>query len=179
MPEALDLIWVILVLLLVFYLAWLVTRYVAGRAKGKAAGRTMRVVDRLNLSNDKAILVVKIGEEYCVIGMTGHEIRLIKTLSQEEAEPFRAEAEKQEHAWQDGPVAGITRGLHSFSERLGFAMRRPGGSYQRKPYADSDYEQDAEPDDAAAWRKTGEKDEDSVINMMNERIKLRKETKRH
>lgn len=174
MKDALDLVWIILVLALVFYLTWLVTRFVAVKARGNSTGKLMRVVDRLNIANDKCILLVKVGEEYCVIGVTGHEMRLLKTLAAEEADSVAQQDHRQPTAWPEGsPAAGLFRGMQSFSERLGFAMRRPG-SPDRKgsvPYG--------EPKDGLRDESDGGRDDQSVIDMMNERIKLRKETKRH
>lgn len=164
MPGTLDLIWIILVLGLVFYLAWIVTRFVAVRARGKASGRVMRVVDRLNVGNDKAILLIKVGGEYCVIGVTGHEMRLIKTLGAEEAESL-ADEDPQPKAWPDGQTAGIFKGIQTFSERLGFAIRRPASRPAAKPVE----RQDPPGPDG---------DGPSAIDRMNERIRLRKETRR-
>ncbi len=168
MENPLDLIWIILVLALVFYLTWLVTRFVAVRSRGKSSGRLMRVVDRLNIANDKCILLVKMGDEYCMIGVTGHEMRLLKTLSAEEAGQAEQQDGAQPQAWAEGS-ASLFKGMQSFSERLGFAIRRPGRPSGKgpEPYGTRTAEPDAGQDDQ------------SVIDMMNERIKLRKETKRH
>lgn len=161
----LDMIWVLLVLGLVFYLVWLVTRFVAVRAKGKTAGRLMRVADRLNISSDKSILVVKIGAEYCVLGVTGHEIRLLKTLDDAEAEAFAQETGRQAQPFPEGSAAAtVMKGMQSFSERLGFAMKRAPA--RPKPEEEAESVSPAE-------------DDGSVIDMMNERIRIRKETKRH
>ncbi len=168
MKDALDLVWIVLVLALVFYLTWLVTRFVAVRSKGKAAGRLMRVVDRLNIANDKCILLVKVGEEYCVIGVTGHEMRLLKTLSAEETESVEQQDGAQPQAWAEGST-GIFKGIQGFSERLGFAMRRPGSPSGK---GSAPYSGHSDAPDAG-------RDDQSVIELMNERIKLRKETKRN
>jgi flagellar biosynthetic protein FliO len=162
MPGFGDAVEVILVLAVVFYLTWFVTRFVAKRSKGKASGRFMQVVDRLNISNDKAMLLVKIGSEYCVIGVTGHEMRLIKTLDETESETFAAELADKTDAWPAGGAAAgaVWKGMQSFGERLGFAMKRP----PVKP---------PEP----AKPGTQIEDDESVIDMMNERIKLRKDSK--
>lgn len=145
----------ILVILVILFLAWYVTRFISLRARGKLAGRHMRVVDRLTVGNDRALLLVKVGAEYCVIGVTGHEMRLIKTLDPSEAEALEADAQAGAPGASDA-----WKNMQSFGARLGMAMRgRP--SPREKP----------RPEEKAP-------DERSTLDMMNERIKLRKETKR-
>lgn len=149
-----NLLEIILVLAVVFFLAWYVTRFISMKSKGKTAGRFMRVVDRLAISNDKTILLVKIGSEYCVVGVTGHEMHLISKLDSEQARAFE---EENPASAQSG--AEMWKGMQSFGARLASAMRGgPRQSAQPKPQA-------KQPDA-------------SVLDMMNERIKLRKETKR-
>jgi flagellar biosynthetic protein FliO len=150
-----NLLTIILVLGVVFFLTWYVTRFIARRSGGRAAGRFMRVADKLALSNDKAILIVKIGTEYSVIGVTGHEMSLLGKL--DEAQTAAFEEEKQA-----GPQGGAEgwKGMQSFGARLGMAIRgRAASPAQPKP----------------ADRK---QEEQSLLDKMDERIKLRKETKR-
>lgn len=149
-----SLLEIILVLAVVFFLAWYVTRFIGLKSKGRAAGRFMRVVDRLNLSNDKAILIVKIGTEYSVIGVTGHEMSLLGKLDGEQAEAFGDERQ----AAAAGAAGDAWKGLQSFGARFATAMR--GRS------AEPPKPRDRQPDDK------------SVLDRMDERIKLRKETKR-
>jgi flagellar biosynthetic protein FliO len=146
---------VIAVLGVVFFLAWYITRFIALRSKGKTAGRFMRVVDRLSLSGDKAILLVKIGSEYCVVGVTGHEMSLIGKLDGEQAAAFEEEAT----ASSSGEM---WKGFQSVGARLAMALRRRA----------------APPQSGAAPREQHRQAERSVLDMMDERIKLRKETKR-
>jgi flagellar biosynthetic protein FliO len=142
----------ILVVIVILFLAWYVTRFVGLRARGRAAGRHMRVVDRLTVGNDKALLLVKVGAEYCVIGVTGHEMRLIKTLDPAEAEAMEAEAQP---TGAQGAPADMWQGMQSFGARLGMAMRGRSVPRERpKPPAK-------------------EPDEQNMLDVMNERIKLR------
>jgi flagellar biosynthetic protein FliO len=154
-----DLIEIIAVLGVVFWLAWFVTRFVARRSKGKAAGRCMRVVDRMSISSDKALLLVKIGSSYCVIGVSGREMSLIRTMDAAEAEAFKQAAAAGS---QPSDTANGWKGMQSFGARLGMAMKRPA-----KPAA---------PD--PQLRQEKHTAESSALDRMNERIKLRKETKR-
>jgi flagellar biosynthetic protein FliO len=168
--DVLNLVEIILVLAIVFWLAWYVTRFIAKRSGAKSAGRFMRVVDRLALGADKALLLVKIGRQYSVIGMSGHEMRLIRTLDETETAAFDAAAAEQTDAQRGGehPVWN----MQSFAERLGFAMKR-GAKPRAQQYRSGDeYNEETR---EAPREKTN--DEQSVIDMMNERIKLRKDSK--
>jgi flagellar biosynthetic protein FliO len=153
-----DLLTIIVVLGVVFWLAWFVTRFIAVRSKGKTSGRFMRVVDRLSISNDKAILIVKIGAEYSIIGVAGHEMSLLGKLDAEQAEAFEQEAPA---GVQKGAAGNAWKGMQSFGARLAMAIR--GRSIpSSQPLPEENKKQDGQ----------------SVLDMMDERIKLRKETKR-
>jgi flagellar protein FliO/FliZ len=156
-----SLVEIILVLAVVFFMAWYITRFIGMRSKGKAAGRFMRVVDRLAISNDKALLLVKIGSEYCVVGIAGHEMNLIAKLDEAQARAF-----EEENSAGAQPNADVWKGMQSFGARLASAMR--GGP--RQP-AQSQPKPQVKP-------QAKQPDDQSVLDMMNERIKLRKETKR-
>lgn len=169
--DVLNLVEIILVLAIVFWLAWYVTRFVAKRSGARSAGRFMRVVDRLALGADKSLLLVKIGRQYSVIGMSGHEMRLIRTLDETETEAFDAAAAEQAEAQRGGerPVWS----MQSFAERLGFAMKR-GAKPRARQYPAYGDEYNEETRDVPREKSN---DEQSVIDMMNERIKLRKDSK--
>lgn len=167
--DALNLIEIILVLAVVFWLAWYVTRFIAKRSGAKSAGRFMRVVDRLALGADKSLLLVKIGRQYSVIGMSGHEMRLIRTLDETETEAFDAAAAEQAEGRRDAqnPVWN----MQNFAERLGVALKR-GTKPRARQYPSDEYGEETR---EVPREKTN--DEQSVIDMMNERIKLRKDSK--
>lgn len=172
MDDLLQMLFIIAVLAGVFWLTWAGTKFIAKRSGGRAAGRFMRVVDRLNVSNDKAILLVKIGRQYSVIGMTGHEMSLIRTLDADEAEAFDAvEAERaQERSDGEHP---LWTGVQTFGERLGLAMKR---NARPRPQRYT-FEDDSIRGEGTAKPQEKTPDEQSVIDMMNERIRLRKESK--
>jgi flagellar protein FliO/FliZ len=174
--DFMDMVTIILVLAVVFWLTWVVTRFVAKKSGHRSSTRTMRVVERLNLSNDKSLLIVKIGTEYCVVGVTGHEISLIKTLGAEEAEAFDAGAgeDKKAAQWPIGAEGGLWGGVQTFGERLGFAMKRKAKPQSRPyRYSKDEYTQETE-QEKPIEQSSGDK---SAIDLMNERIRLRKESK--
>ena len=88
-----SLIWMLVCVLTVVVLAWLFTRYVAGRggAIGVSGGsERFRVLSRLPLGREQSAVLVKAGEKYLLLGVTASEITVLKELTPEEAEAVYA-----------------------------------------------------------------------------------------
>lgn len=100
----------------IFYLAYRVSRYLAGRGASPLPGmkgRHMRVLDRMMLSQDKMIVLVQIGTQYLVLGVSSGQISLLSELEPEQAQ-----------LWLEEPPQA-PKG-QSFSEALGHALRTMG-----------------------------------------------------
>ena len=71
-------------------LAYLFTRYVAGRGGGMAglsgASERFKVLSRLSLGREQGVMLVKAGEKFLLLGVTPAGITLLKELTQEEAD---------------------------------------------------------------------------------------------
>ncbi len=143
----------VLVLALVFYLSWLTTRMVAARSRA-GAGRFMRVVDRMALGQDKALLLVKIGGSYSVISMSAHGMSLIRTLDAEEAEALA------QTIAQAGEPEDPLRAMQSFGGRLAAALKNQAW---RSPREDR-YRRAPEPPP-----------QDETIDLLDERVRRRRE----
>ena len=88
-----SLIWLLVCVLVVVVLAWLATRYVAGRGGmiGASGGsERFKVLSRLPLGREQSAVLVKAGEKYLLLGVTPSEITVLKELTQEEAEAVYA-----------------------------------------------------------------------------------------
>ena len=88
-----SLIWLLVCVLAVVVLAWLVTKYVAGRggAIGVSGGsERFKVLSRLPLGREQSAVLVKAGEKYLLLGVTPSGISLLKELTAEEAEAVYA-----------------------------------------------------------------------------------------
>ena len=84
-----SLLWLLVCVLAVIVLAWLFTKYVAGRGGtlGVSGGsERFRVLSRLPLGREQSAVLVKAGEKYLLLGVTPSEITLLKELTPEEAE---------------------------------------------------------------------------------------------
>lgn len=74
----------------ILLLAWLFTRYLAGRTPGAvrfSRGRDggLRLLERMPLGREQYLAVVRAGERYLLLGVTGSQITLLRELSAEEA----------------------------------------------------------------------------------------------
>ena len=89
LDSLLSLIWMLVCVLAVIVLAYLFTRYVAGRGGmiGASGGsERFRVLSRLSLGREQSAVLVKAGEKYLLLGVTASEIAVLKELTREEAE---------------------------------------------------------------------------------------------
>ncbi len=80
----------------VLVLAWLFTRYLAGRAPGLGGflpgrGGKLRLLERMPLGREQSLVVVRMGEKVLLLGVTGSGISLLQELSAEEAAAWDSE----------------------------------------------------------------------------------------
>ena len=84
--EILSLLWALVVIAGVLALAWWFTRYVVGqRVRRQSAGRNLKVLEDLPLSRDQRLLLVRLGEQILLLGVTQGGISRLGTLSPDEA----------------------------------------------------------------------------------------------
>ncbi len=90
----LSLVWMLFCVLVIVVLAYLFTKYIAGRGSAAviASGGTeqFRVLARLPLGREQSAALVKAGEKYLLLGVTSSEVTLLKELTQAEAESMMA-----------------------------------------------------------------------------------------
>lgn len=85
------------VILLVLAGAYLFTRWAGehlgmGLAGAVGGGGRLRVLDRAGLGKDQAVLVVRAGQRYLLLGSTPSGVTLLAELSQEEGEAWESPA---------------------------------------------------------------------------------------
>ena len=83
-----SLIWLLVCVLAIIVLAFLFTKYVAGRGGMIRGGGSERfkVLSRLPLGREQSAVLVKAGEKYLLLGVTTSKITVLKELTPEEAE---------------------------------------------------------------------------------------------
>lgn len=80
----------------ILLLAWLFTRYLAGRTPGamrfsRNRDGSLRLLERMPLGREQYLAVVRAGEKYLLLGVTGSQITLLRELSAEEASAWTEE----------------------------------------------------------------------------------------
>ena len=100
LDSMLSLIWMLLCVVVIIVLAYLFTRYVAGR-RGLggfgAPGGTGRfkALARLSLGREQSAVLVQAGERYLLLGVAPSGVTLLAELSQEEAQELYAQSPGQ------------------------------------------------------------------------------------
>ena len=91
MGPILSAVGLLAVVLLVLAGAWLFTRWV-GRSPGLrgvwGGSRRLQVLDRAGLGRDQALLVVRAGQRYLLLGSTPAGVTLLAELTKEEGESW-------------------------------------------------------------------------------------------
>lgn len=113
-PNILDTIWLLLICVAVIFAAYYTAKLVARKAGASARSQHMQVLDRLSISNDKQIMLIKVGEKVQMVGVSGHSINHIATLEDEDI-PIAA----TEQPSRDVNAAGV---VGDFAARLKASM---------------------------------------------------------
>lgn len=98
---------------ILFFAYWFTRHVASGKAfSGGSVRSHMRVRDRLSLGANKMLLIVSIGEQWLVLGVTGEQITQIAELDPE-----------QIRAWEEQDRQR-TQAPSGFSDILSNALRR-------------------------------------------------------
>ena len=112
--QILSVLGLLAVILLVLAGAWLFTRWAGQNLGFPAAGRAgrLQVLDRTSLGRDQALLVVKAGQRYLLLGSTPAGLTLLAELTREEGESWDPPAPP------DGPEQKRPADFRALMQRL-------------------------------------------------------------
>ena len=74
------------VVIAVLFAAWWFTRKIAGGGRLGVQSRYMKVIDRIPVSQDKSIILVRVGDSIYMAGVASSGITLLATLREEDLE---------------------------------------------------------------------------------------------
>ncbi len=93
-------IFTLIVVVLILYLTYAVTKYI-GRGVGvKARSGCMQVKDQIFLGKDRSAAIVQIGMRYFLLGLTSTQVTILSELKEEDLITLD-EAETQDKAYPD------------------------------------------------------------------------------
>ena len=92
-----SLLWMVVCVVVVSVLAYLVTKYVAGRggAFGWKMGGGLEILAQLPLGREQKLLVARAGERYFLLGVTASRVSMLTEFTAEEAALWRERAEEE------------------------------------------------------------------------------------
>lgn len=82
--SAAQLLTVFLIFILVLFLTYWTTRFAGNFQKQQMAGKNIRVMETVSVSNGKFLQIVKIGNRYFVIGVSKDNITYLCELKEED-----------------------------------------------------------------------------------------------
>ncbi|MDD4843558.1 MAG: flagellar biosynthetic protein FliO [Anaerotignum sp.] len=74
---------------LILFLSYWFTKNIGVRAMKNGASRHMQIVDRLPISQDKSILILKVQKNYYLLSLSQNGIMLIKELGNIDGQAFQ------------------------------------------------------------------------------------------
>ena len=90
----LELIGVLLIFIFVLVITYLCSKWMAGYQKLHMKSKNLQVIETIPAGNNKAICLVKAGNEYLVVGIGKDEITYLATLSEEQLTDYSFREEK-------------------------------------------------------------------------------------
>ncbi len=72
--DAGQIIWLVVVMVGIFALSWLATKFLSKRLPGSSKTNHMKIVEKLSMGKDRQVLLVKVGEEHFMVGVAGQQI---------------------------------------------------------------------------------------------------------
>ncbi len=84
MDNFFQLISVLLIFVFVLAITYLTTRWMAGFQKSKSNNRNLKVLETINVGNNKFVSIVSAGKKYIVISVGKDEVNFLTELTEEE-----------------------------------------------------------------------------------------------
>lgn len=98
MPQGTGSFWeiayVLVVMAGVIALAYFASKWLSRRyaTQGRTKDKYFEIVDRLMLGQNQSVVMVKSGKKYLMLGVTQHNVQMLKEFEEDELEPITSEA---------------------------------------------------------------------------------------
>ncbi|WP_032121961.1 flagellar biosynthetic protein FliO [Clostridium amazonitimonense] len=92
---------IVIFLPFVLFLIYLSLKLSGGKFQSFQKGKYIKVLERVNVSKDSSIMLIKIGEEYHIMSSTNNGINEIRALTKEEALKYEVDKEASKQGFKD------------------------------------------------------------------------------
>lgn len=97
----LQLLGAIGVFLFVLVLAYFVTRWIGNYQKVQTKDRNMQIIEGLRVGNNKYIQLVKVADEYLLVGIGKDRVEFLTKLSEENAQKIQLPSDAKTESFQE------------------------------------------------------------------------------
>lgn len=125
-----NIILLILVMVAILFAAYYTTRLVSGKASRMLRSNKMHIIDRLAISRDKMLLIVRVGDEFHFLGVSNNQINHLANIPIEALEEPEPEERTGESFW--------SRFTSAMKENLGARVGRAHNDEKPDSYGDID-----------------------------------------
>jgi len=84
MKEFFEILYLIFIFVVICILGYLTARFLSVKSIGMSQSKYMKIIDRIPISKDKFICIVKMGDNCYIIGVSGTSISMLTSLKEEE-----------------------------------------------------------------------------------------------
>ncbi len=86
----------IIIMAAVIFAAYFVTKFISKKSRRITKSRYLNVLERMPVSKDKQILLLKVGNKNLVIGISNQSVNLITTINEDELESVEVAPKNEE-----------------------------------------------------------------------------------
>jgi flagellar protein FliO/FliZ len=79
----LSVLYSIIVVIVVFFLAWFITRIVASKSSFAGQGKNIKILEKMAVSKDSYIMLVKVFDKLLLVGATSQGMTVLKEIDAE------------------------------------------------------------------------------------------------
>jgi flagellar biosynthetic protein FliO len=156
----------IVLMLLVIFAAYFTTKFLSSKARGITKTKYIQVKDRMFIGRDRHILLIEVGSEAFLVGVTNQEINVLGTIKKDKLVPLTEEQS-----------VSVISGLKGFMGKMAGMVKNAGSAPEDLRKARMQYKQEKKPENAPekpAEKKKAPAQEEDDIQKMIEALNRRK-----
>ena len=84
METVLQMIFTLIVIVVVLYLTYILSKWVAVKFSGITKGKYLKVIDSISIGKDKQLVIVELSGKILTLGVTAQNVNILSSLEAEE-----------------------------------------------------------------------------------------------